>query len=267
MTPPFYAAGPSGVAPLPRWRDRLLHALLPALCLGCGVPLPAGRASAGPLLGLCGVCRGRLRPVPPGGCAVCRRPLAAGRSTVLPAGWRCQPCRDEPPAYERLLTLWSYEEPLAAVVRALKFRRLDYLGRHLGELLADRYTGELAEPDAPDGIDLIVPVPLHWRRRLHRGYNQAALIARPLARRLGLPLVPLLRRVRATPPQSLLGKPARTANLRRAFRVPHPERLCGRHLLLVDDVATTGATLEAASAVLRDAGAASVTAMTAGRTL
>jgi ComF family protein len=254
----LYAAGPSGVASLPRWRDRLLHALLPALCLGCRVPLPAARLAAGPPLGLCAACRGRLRPLPPGGCAVCGRALAAAG---LPAGWRCQPCRDEPPAYERLLALWSYEEPLAAVVRGLKFRRLDYLGRHLGELLAERYAGDLA------GMDVVVPVPLHWRRRLHRGYNQAEQIARPLAARLGLPLVPLLRRTRATPPQSLLGKPARIANLRRAFRVPHPRRLLGRHLLLVDDVATTGATLEAAAAVLRAAGAASVTAITAGRTL
>jgi len=224
-----------------------------------------GRAAAGPLLGLCQICRGRLRPLPPGGCAVCRRTLPA---TNLPAGWRCQPCRDEPPAYERLLALWSYEEPLTAVVRGLKFRRLDYLGRHLGELLADRFASELSDlGDLEKGIDLIVPVPLHWRRRLHRGYNQAQLIAAPLARRLALPLAPLLRRTRATPPQSLLGKTARLANLRRAFRVPHPERLQGRHLLLVDDVATTGATLEAAAAVLRKAGAASVTAMTVGRTL
>jgi ComF family protein len=269
MTPPFYAAGPSGVAPptsqtprWPRWGHRLLHALLPAHCLSCAAPLPAGRGAAGPLLGLCAACRGRLRPLPPGSCAVCRRFLPA---TGLPAGWPCQSCRDEPPAYERLLALWSYAEPLAAVIRALKFRRLDYLGRHLGEHLADRFASELS--DLETGIDLIVPVPLHWRRRLHRGYNQAALIAAPLARRLALPVAPLLRRTRATPPQSLLGKPARLANLRRAFRVPHPERLQGRHLLLVDDVATTGATLEAAAAILRKAGAASVIAMTAGRTL
>jgi ComF family protein len=264
MTPPFYAAGPSGVAPSPplRWRDRLLHALLPAHCLGCAVPLPASRRAASPLLGLCNACRGRLRPLPPGGCAVCRRALPAAG---LPAGWCCQPCRDEPPAYERLLALWRYAEPLTAVVRGLKFRRLDYLGRHLGELLADRFASDLE--DLETGIDLVIPIPLHWRRRLHRGYNQAELIGAPLARRLALPLVPLLRRTRATPPQSLLGKPARLANLRRAFRVPHPERLQGRHLLLVDDVATTGATLEAAAAVLRKAGAASVTAMTAGRTL
>ena len=257
MTSPFYAAGPPDVTPLPRWRDRLLHALLPAPCLGCGTPLPARQLG----LGLCRACRARLRPLPPGVCAVCCQPLPAAG---LPPGWRCQACREEPPAFDRLLALWSYEEPLAAVVRALKFRRLDYLGRHLGEALAGRFAGELVELGE---IDLVVPVPLHWRRRLARGYNQAERIARPLAARLGLPLAALLRRARATPPQSLLGKAARVANLRRAFRVADPARLRGRHLLLVDDVATTGATLEAAAAVLRGAGAAAVTAVTAGRTL
>jgi ComF family protein len=261
MTPPLYAAGGPGVAPLPRWRDRLLHALLPAPCLGCGTALPAGRFGCGPLLGLCIACRGRLRMIPPDGCAVCRRPLSAA---ALPPGWRCQLCREEPPAFEQLFALWSYEEPLVAVVRALKFRRLDYLGRHFGELLAGRFGADLA---AAGGLDAAVPMPLHWRRRLHRGFNQAETIACPLARALGLPVVPHLRRIRATPPQSLLGRPARIANLRRAFRVPHPDRLRGLSLLLVDDVATTGATLEAAASVLRQAGAARVVAVTAARTL
>lgn len=265
MSPPLYVSGGSGVAPLPRWRDRLLHALLPAPCLGCGAALPAGRFGCGPPLGLCIACRGRLRLIPPGGCAVCRRPLPAA---ALPPGWCCQLCREEPPSFERLFALWSYEEPLVAVVRAFKFRRLDYLGRHLGDLLAGELLAERFAADlAAGGLDAIVPVPLHWRRRLHRGFNQAERIARPLARALGLPVVPYLRRIRATPPQSLLGRPARIANLRRAFRVPHPERLKGLSLLLVDDVATTGATLEAAAAVLRRAGAERVVAVTAARTL
>ncbi len=254
----MYAADPLTVTALPRWRDRLLHLLLPAPCLACGTPLPAARSTAAPTLGLCPPCRARLRLMPASSCAVCCLPLPAAG---LPAGWQCQACREEKPSFERLLALWSYEEPLAAVVRALKFRRLDYLGRHLGEALAERFAAQLGR------VDLVVPVPLHWRRRLLRGYNQAERIARPLAQRLDLPVVSLLRRTRATPPQSLLGKAARVANLRRAFHVPDPARLRGRHLLLVDDVATTGATLEAAAGILRAAGAAAVTAVTAGRTL
>jgi ComF family protein len=254
MPDPFYESGRPRVQP-PRQRllDRLAHALLPAPCLGCGRPLPA----AGAPLSLCALCRAALAPLPREACAVCLRPLAAH---ALPEDYRCGACRQRPPAFDRLLALWSYRPPLDAVVRGLKFGRLDYLGRHLAEAMAAGLAPRLA------GCDRVVPVPLHWRRRLARGYNQAERIARPLARRLGLPCVQALARRRATPPQSLLGREERLANLRRAFHVPRPERVRGLHVLLVDDVATTGATLEAAAAALRKAGAAAVTALVAGRT-
>jgi ComF family protein len=179
---------------------------------------------------------------------------------ALPEDYRCGACRRRPPGFDRLLALWSYRPPLDAVVRGLKFGRLDYLGRHLAAALAE----ELG--DRISGCDRVVPVPLHWRRRLSRGYNQAERIARPLAGRLGLPLVPALARRRATPPQSLLGRDERLANLRKAFRVTRPGRIRGLHILLVDDVATTGATLDAAARALKHAGAAAVTALVAGRT-
>lgn len=265
MADPLYAPPPSGVTP-PAGNgpsgngpsgngllDRLLHALLPAPCLACGEPLPAEGTS----LGLCARCRAALAPLPREACAVCARPLAAH---ALPEDYRCGACRERPPAFDRLLALWSYRPPLDAVVQGLKFRRLDYLGSHLAAALAQGFEGRLT------GFDRIVPVPLHWRRRLARGYNQAERIARPLAGLLGLPCLPLLSRHRATPPQSLLGKADRLANLRKAFRVPRPERVHGLRILLVDDVATTGATLAAAASALRKAGAAAVTALVAGRT-
>jgi ComF family protein len=162
-----------------------------------------------------------------------------------------------------MLALWSYGPPLDAVVQALKFRRLDYLGRHLAAALAAELGPRI---EGLAAIDRVVPVPLHWRRRLTRGYNQAERIARPLAALLDLPFDPLLIRGRATPPQSLLSRTQRLANLRRAFRVRRSREIRGLHLLLVDDVATTGATLDAAAAALKRAGAAAVTALVAGRT-
>ena len=253
MTALFYGSDPSGVTPpaLSRWRDRLAHALLPAPCLGCGRPLPW----SGTELGLCTNCRGQLRR-PAAACAVCALPL----SGVVPEGWHCAACREHPPAFDRLIALWSYETPLDSVIQALKFRRLDYLGRHLGEALAAHWGEELA------GADLVVPVPLHWRRWLSRGYNQAERIARALASRRGLPLLPALARRRATPPQSSLGREERKANLRSAFRVRRAAQIRERRIVLVDDVATTGATLEAAAAVLKENGAAVVLAVVAGRT-
>src|SRR6185295_1295030 len=100
-------------------------------------------------------------------------------------------CLAAPPPWSRLLALWRYEPPLPAVVRALKFRRLDYLGSHLAAVAAGALAAELA------GAGVAVPVPLHWRRRLARGYNQAERIARPLARRLGIPCAAALARRRA----------------------------------------------------------------------
>jgi ComF family protein len=255
MTDSLYAPEPPNVTPHQGSRlfDRLLHALLPAPCLGCGDPLPA----AGSRLGLCGRCRAALVPPPHQVCGVCARPLAAW---ALPADYRCGACRESPPAFDRLLALWSYQPPLDAVVRGLKFGRLDYLGDHLAAALAKGLEDRLA------GFDGIAPVPLHWRRHLTRGYNQAERIARPLAALLRLPCIPALSRRRATPPQSLQSRAARLTNLRTAFRVPSPERVRGLRILLVDDVATTGATLDAASLALKRAGAAAVTALVAGRT-
>lgn len=255
MTDLLYAPESSGVTPprRPHLWDRLLHALLPAPCLGCGQPLPA----RGTALGLCTRCRSALSFLSREACAVCARPLAAH---ALPEDYRCGACRERPPAFDRLVALWSYRPPLDSVVRGLKFGRLDYLGGHLAAALVDGMGERLA------GFDRVVPVPLHWRRRLARGYNQAEQIARPLAARLGLPCAPLLTRPRATPPQSLLGKAGRLANLRKAFRVPAPGKVRGLRILLVDDVATTGATLDAAARTLKNAGAAAVTALVAGRT-
>jgi ComF family protein len=166
-----------------------------------------------------------------------------------------------PAAFDRLFALWRYAPPLDAVIQSLKFRRLDYLGRHLAEALARELDHEI------QGADAVVPVPLHWMRQLTRGYNQSERIARPLARRLGLPFMPALARARATPPQTSLDRDGRLANLKRAFCVRHPERIRSLHLALVDDVTTTGATLDAAAAALKRAGAASVTAVVVGRTL
>lgn len=254
MADPVYAPEPAAVAsPGRRLADRFLHVLLPAACLGCGRLLPA----AGNALGLCAPCRAALAPAPADACAVCARPLAA---YALPEDYRCGACRRRPPGFDRLLALWSYRPPLDAVVQALKFGRLDYLGRHLAVALAEGLGDRL------DGFDRVVPVPLHWRRHLARGYNQAERIARPLAALLGIPYLGALSRRRATPPQSLLGREQRLANLRRAFRVPRPGRVRALRLLLVDDVATTGATLDAAAAALKKAGAAAVTAVVAGRT-
>lgn len=149
------------------------------------------------------------------------------------------------------------------VIAALKFRRLDYLGRQLGAELGRRFGPRL------DEIDLVTAVPLGFWRRLGRGFDQAEAIAAALAPGCGdgRPCRRLLARRRGTPPQSLATFAERRRNLTDAFRPTAAAKAWrGCHILLVDDVITTGATLEAAAATLLEAGAGRVTALAAART-
>jgi ComF family protein len=144
------------------------------------------------------------------------------------------------------------------------------LAKHGGQVGLLRFLGEVLATEAPAYLslaewDALIPVPLHWRRRWRRGLNQAEILARAVGRRHGLPVVRrCLVRARATPPQQ--GDPeARRRNVREAFRVRHPSRIAGQRLLLVDDVFTTGATVNACAAALHEAGAAAVGVLTLAR--
>jgi len=181
--------------------------------------------------------------------------------------------------------VWAadYEGPVRRLVHALKFEGIDYLGRHLGAEAALRLAFCLrpAADEAAGGgpfprPDLIVPVPLHWWRRYTRGYNQALLLAEGLSRRSGLPLArrALVRR-RAGRRQMGLTRRERLRALEGCYaarrppwspRPGSPAELTGRTVLLVDDVMTTGATLEACARALRGAGAREVVACVLART-
>lgn len=165
----------------------------------------------------------------------------------------CGDCQQHPPAFQRAIALYHYSPPVDHFIRELKFHRQLGLARLLGERLASRLSSESARPD------LIIPVPLHRNRLRERGYNQALEIARPLARVLGVPLdARCLIRKRATPPQAGLSLAARRRNLKDAFVVKHPQAVHGRCVALVDDVMTTGSTVQFASRALRAAGAEEV---------
>jgi ComF family protein len=141
-------------------------------------------------------------------------------------------------------------------VHALKYERRRSLARPLAALMRARGA------DVIDSIDVVVPVPLHWTRRHRRGFNQAE----DLARHLELPVSHALRRVRATPTQTGLPAIKRHRNMRHAFAATRAgRRLTGATVLLVDDVSTTGATLEACAQVLKAAGVREVRALTAAR--
>jgi len=250
--------------PARRLLARVAHLVVPASCAACGSAL----APARPPFGLCLPCRGRLVPATAGAaCPCCGAPVPEPPPTARPAP-RCAACRRRPPAFERLVAPWSYRPPLREVVRALKFGRLAHLGERLARPLGAELRAAGLAGAGPPACQAVVPVALHWRRRLARGYDQAARIAAPLAGELGLSFHPALVRVRGTPPQTGLARSARRANVRGAFRVRRSEagRVAGRRVLLVDDVTTTGATLDDAARALLAAGAATVVAVAVART-
>jgi ComF family protein len=170
----------------------------------------------------------------------------------------------DPPVFGRARAVAEYEGTARTLVHRLKYGdRLD-LARALGAMMARAGSELLAE------ADLVVPVPLHWRRLWRRRFNQASALGEVLARTSGISFDPLiLARVRPTRPQVGLTRPQRRDNLQGAFRVPDAARprLAGKRVLLVDDVLTTGSTANAASRVLLRAGAAAVDVLAFARVL
>jgi ComF family protein len=150
-----------------------------------------------------------------------------------------------------------YEGSLRKLIHLYKYAGVHTLARPLGNYL-------LAALPRQERMDVIVPVPMHWRRKWSRGFNQSELLAREVSRRTGVPLAPALRRAKTTPPQAGLSDHERRRNVTGAFR--STQALEGRHVLLVDDVMTTGATVSACAAVLKRCGAARVTVLTLART-
>lgn len=215
---------------------------------------------------ICAACDAAYWNEPRLRCTVCAAPLNPGHAHSRRAGrsgvYRCDVCRTTQPPFDATLTLADYRAPLDGLARALKFRARLALGAEFARRLARRIDDE---HDAVGDIDVLAPIPLAHGRLASRGYNQAWAIARPLARRLGVSAMPtLLVRVAETAPQSRLDRQARRDNVASAFAVAHD--VAGFHVVLVDDVMTSGATLSAAAQALKAAGAARVTNVVALRT-
>jgi len=176
--------------------------------------------------------------------------------------YRCDDCVDAPPWFDATLTLADYRAPLDILARDLKFHARFAFGDEFASRLA-RAVVDACEPgDLPD---VVAPVPLSRGRQIERGYNQAWQIARPLARALDVSAdATLLRRLAHTSPQSRLDREGRRRNVARAFVVTKPVR--GLHVAIVDDVMTSGATLDALARTLKTAGARRVTNLVALRT-
>jgi ComF family protein len=235
--------------PLARAAEAAFSLVLPPRCPGCGVVVDAdGR--------FCAECFMGLVQLGPPWCARCGEPFAE----AVEPDTVCERCAAEPPAFAAARGAVAYEDPARRMV--LKLKHGD--ATHLAEACAAQMRRAGADWLQPPAV--VVPVPL-WRWRLwRRGYNQAALIARSLARRTGLPLLlDGLVRIRSTPASGGLTRAERYANVAGAFAVNRPDELAGRPVVLIDDVITAGATAHACALALSAAGAGPVNALAFAR--
>ena len=220
----------------------------------------------------CAVCRADTAGARAGVCANCIERHAPPRARCIhcaigvPAGVTvCGACLRTPPPWSRAIAACDYAYPWDGLLTAFKFHAALDLAPALAELLAQRVEASTGGPPA----ELLLPVPLAPARLRERGYNQAAVLAARLARRLGVPSAPrALLRLRDTLHQIDLPREQRAANMRAAFAVEPMAlaRLRGRRVALIDDVMTTGATLGALAEALRSAGCADVQAWVLART-
>ena len=251
--------------------DTLSCVLFPASCALCGLSLL--RLTRAPI---CDTCCAQLHPQTGSLCACCGEDLGIATFSLPDPDDNpeslCRPCRLVPPAFVQAVAWGAYHGHLRELVHLLKYKAMQPVASRLGTQLALCIETELASLTVPRQL-LLIPVPMHAGKQRMRGFNHAELLARAAMRELThrhpqweLQLeTNLLQRKRLTVSQAGLTTHQRRQNLRGAFFAPRPARLAGRHILLIDDIYTTGATARACSRVLKNAGAASVRVATVAR--
>lgn len=228
--------------------DTLRSLFFPSHCAGCGERVEEGW--------FCRDCRADIQPVGTPRCEVCSRPFPATGSFV------CVNCQDRHFHFRHAVAVLRSRGVVRDMIHRLKYGGETWLLGPLGEFLHDGLEDERL---AGRPIDALVPVPLHPRRRRERDYNQAALLAGALRRATRIPVLDALKRERYTVTQTHFDRRQRMQNLRDAFSLRQNAPVQGKHLLLIDDVFTTGSTLDECARTLQLAGSASVTALTLAR--
>ncbi len=228
-----------------------LNLLFPPVCPLCHEAAPEAHA-------LCAACFSNLHFISHPACDCCGQPFPY----AMGEGALCASCLDEQPLYDKAWSVFAYDDQSRHLVTRLKFNDRTDLVPLLGRLLHGYGTA------VTKGREIVMPVPLHRKRLLQRRYNQSLYLAREVSKRCAIPLmIDGLRRQRHTAPQTGLSRKERLVNVARAFGVAprYADTIKGRHVLLVDDVFTTGATINACARALKKAGAASIHVLTVAR--
>lgn len=229
--------------------------IFPTRCEACHEYLRGGDG-----IGICRDCWKKIILLTGPCCPRCGKPFASEAALSHSPGHICGDCRKRRPSFDHAVAAGRYEGVLAEAIHSFKYRGRTGLAKPLG-LLAVEAMNRLPP------VDCLVPVPLHPSRLREREFNQALLLCDRVGGLLDLPVIPdILERVRRTPPQIGLSIKDRRRNMRRAFVPRHPNRIKDRTVALVDDVLTTGATVNECARILKRSGARSVCVLTVART-
>lgn len=233
--------------------ESLVRLLYPAQCAVCQTPLVINESL------ICGTCEKQIKPVPETHCLRCVRPLPpfSDHHSV------CSHCRSDRPYFDRGFSLILFEEHSKELFHEIKFKKKPWLL----EILQPFYALAPRVPNLND-YDMIVPIPMDGWRKRDREFNQAKLIAKHLIRWSGSQnssICSLLKKTRRTTPQSLLPRNERLNNLENAFKLRNPKSVFGKRILLVDDILTTGSTINEGAKLFKQHGAERVDFFTFAR--
>jgi len=245
-------------------REASLELLFPATCSVCGVRLGWGEQTKGPV---CTACWGQVRLIQPPICSICGQPLSdeVSRDSVEEIMIKCSSCKECSPVFSRARSIFYYEGPIRHLIHEFKYRGKVSVGKFLARSIVSLWDSCQVGIPSPD---CIVPVPIGIKKLRQREFNQSLILARQIGKLLKVPVYPFaLKRVKEVAPQMKLSREERMRNVQNAFQVRNERKVCGRRVLLVDDVFTTGATARECSLVLRQKGVREVSVLTLARSV
>lgn len=234
----------------------ILDFILPTPCSFCNDPVGDSEIPF-----FCSTCWNDFSSIDGPVCPRCGKPFESPEALAHSPHHQCQSCRQSQPVFDQALSVGHFEGPLREAIHQFKYRPCRSLGKPLARWMADNIR-------LVSSLDVVMPVPLHISRLRQRGFNQSLMLAEVISKTFQLTLsFDNLKRIRPTVPQVELSGEDRIKNVAGAFALARPDAVRERSILIVDDVFTTGATMNECAAVLKSASAARVTALTLARAL